>query len=182
MNNKTNVNNSTFEDLISGDKYVLPPDIQALEKAIQAIKTTIDEDPEFEGFVKELAEYTTNRPDRAVVGVEEKLKLGGRNDSIENAIYWKNKFERKVAKSQLSNVEQYIYAHILAAIETRFNQYIRPLIIEGDSKASVDAAIHKHIYEVVHHAISTYDPTVTIQQVGGMLYFLTGKCHITWSE
>lgn len=182
MTNRTSVTRSKFEDLVAGDKYVLPKEVQALEKAIESIKTNIDEDPDFEGIVEELAEYTTNRPDREVVGVEEKLKLGGREDSIENAVYWKNKFARKLAKSQLSNVDQHIFAHILAVIETRFNQYIRPLILEGSNKTEIDAAINEYIYESVYHAMTSYDATVTIQQVAGMLYFLTGKCHLSWSE
>jgi hypothetical protein len=67
-------------------------------------------------------------------------------------------------------------------IETTFNQYVRPLILNGSSKEDVDAKIHAEIYEPVYKAIVDFDVSITMQHVAGMLYFLTGKCHLVWSE
>lgn len=182
MTNKTIIKNSEFNDLVMGSKNVYPEVFQPLEKAIQSIKEKIEEDPELEGIIEELAEYTTNRPDRDIIGVEAKLIAGDREDAVENAVYMKNKFERRLAKNQLSNVEQYVYAHVLGVIEVTFNQYVRPLILKGSSKEDVDAIIHKEIYEPVYKAIVNFDVSITMNHVAGMLYFLTGKCHLVWGE
>lgn len=182
MTNNLNISDSDVGDIVHGDKNVYPEELQPLEKAIKSIQETIVDSPELEGIIEELAEYTTNRPDRKIIGVEEKLTNGGREDLIENAVYLKNKFERKVAKKQLSRVEQHVYAHVLAVIETTFHQYVRPLILNGSSKEMVDAAVHEHIYQPVYKAVVGFDISITMQHVSGMLYFLTGKCHLVWSE
>lgn len=182
MANKTDINNSVINDIVSGDKNVYPEELHPLEKAIKSIQESITENSDLEGIIEELAEYTTNRPDREIIGVEAKLQAGGREDAIQNAVYLKNKFERKIAKKQLSHVEQHVYAHILAVIETTFNQTVRPLILKGSSKEVVDAAVHKEIFEPVYKAVVGFDVSITMQHVAGMLYFLTGKCHLVWSE
>lgn len=182
MTDKLEINGSSFEDAVLGDKHVYPEVLHPLEKAIKLIKEKIEEDPALVGIIEELAEYTTERPDRNIIGVEQKLIAGGREDSIKNALYLKNKFGRRLAKNQLSNIEQHIYAHILGVIEITFNQYVRPLILNGSSKEDIDATIHNKIYEPVYKAIVGFDVTINMSQVAGMLYFLTGKCHLVWGK
>lgn len=182
MTNNANISESSFGDLVQGDKYVNAPNLLPLEKAITAIQASIVDNPEMEEIIEDLAEYTTNRPDREIIGVEQKLENGGREDLIDNAIYLKNKFERFLAKKQFSLVEQYIYVHVLAMIDTTFNQKIRPLILDGRSKAEVDAAVHECIIEPVYQSVVGYDSSVTSNLVAGMLYLLTGKCHLIWGK
>ncbi len=153
-----------------------------LEKAIAAIQASIIDNPLMEEIIEELAEYTTNRPDREIIGVEKKLENGGREDLIENGVYLKNKFERYLAKKQLSLVEQHVYAHVLAMIDTTFNQKVRPLILDRKSRSEVDAAVQEYIIEPVYQSVVGYNSSVTSNLVAGMLYFLTGKCHLIWSE
>lgn len=180
MSNRTTVKNSRLNDLVNGDKHVHETELLPLEKAIKAISKTIEDNPEFEGIIEELAEYITDRPGREIVGVEKKLENGGRQDLLEDAVYLKNKFERFLAKKQLSLTEQNVYAHVLAAMETSFNQLVRPLIQEGRPRSEVDLAVHKHIVEPVYASVVGFNATVNTSTVQGMLYFLTGKCHLLW--
>lgn len=182
MTNKANISRSQFNDVVQGNKYVNEAALLPLEKAIAAIQASIIDNPQMEEIIEELAEYTTNRPDREIIGVEKKLEKGGRDDLIDNAVYLKNKFERFLAKKQLSLVEQHVYAHVLAMIDTTFNHKIRPLILDGRSKAEVDAAVHECIIEPVYQSIVGYNSSVTSNLVAGMLYFLTGKCHLIWGK
>ena len=182
MANKATIKGSEIEDVVLGDKNVYPDELHPLEKAIKAIQETISDSPELEIIIEELAEYTTARPDREIVGVEAKLTAGGREDIIDNAVYLKNVFERRLAKKQLSRVEQHVYAHVLAMIETTFNQYVRPLIVQGSGKDVIDAAVQEKIFDPVYKAIVSFDATITSRHVAGMLYFLTGKCHLMWSQ
>jgi len=181
MANKAKITGSKIDDVVQGDKYVNMPTLLPLEKAIAAIQANIVDNPEIKEIIEELAEYTTNRPDREIIGVEKKLENGGRQDLVENAVYFKNKFERFLAKKQLSLVDQHIYAHVLAMIDTTFNHKIRPLILDDRSKSEIDAAIHEHIIEPVYQSIVGYNSSVNAGLVAGMLYFLTGKCHLVWS-
>lgn len=181
MSNRTTVKNSTFNDLVNGDKHVHEAELLPLEKAIKAIQETIEDNPEFEGIIEELAEYITDRPGREIIGVEKKLENGGRQDLLEDAIYLKNKFERFLAKKQLSLTEQNVYAHVLAAMETAFNQLIRPLIQEGRPMSEIDETVHKHIIEPIYASVVGFNSSVNTSMVRGMLYFLTGKCHLLWA-
>lgn len=180
MTNRTTIKNSTFKDFVNGNKYVHEAELLPLEKAIKQIQKTIRDNPAFEGIIEELAEYITDRPGREIVGVEKKLENGGRQDLIEDAIYQKNKFGRFIAKKQLSLTEQNVYAHVLAAMETAFNQLVRPLIQEGRPTSEIDAAVHHHILEPIYASIVGFNASVNASMVRGMLYFLTGKCHLLW--
>lgn len=182
MANSAEFNGEVNGDAVLGDKYVNEAALLPLEKAIRAIQQSIQENPELEAIIEELAEYTTDRPEREVIGLEQKLLNGDRNDLIENAIYVKNKFERMLAKRQMSLVEQKIYAHVLSMIDTTFNQKVRPLILEKKNKSVVDKAVQDHIIDPVYQSIVSFNSSITTQHVLGMLYFLTGKCHLLWAE
>jgi hypothetical protein len=183
MGNNAKFHGEIAGDAVLGDKRVVyEAALLPLEKAILAIEQSIKDNPDLETIIEELAEYTNDRPGREVIGVEGKLIRGNREDLIEQAIYLKNKFERMLAKRQMSLVEQKVYVHVLATIETCFNQKIRPLIIEKQAKSVVDKAVQDHIVDPVYQSIVGYNCAITTQHVLGMLYFLTGKCHLLWTE
>lgn len=166
-------------DLVAGDKY--EASLSPLESAIKAIQKELKDDQTFCDFIDDLAEFTTNNPGREIIGLEKKLQQGGRNDEVFGAMRAKNKFEKKLAKGQLFLVEQKVLVHVLSHIYRTFHSKIRPLILSKKDRAEVDAAIYDDIYLPVYKAISLHDTGVTMDHVAGMLYFLTGKCHVTWA-
>jgi hypothetical protein len=133
-------------------------------------------------IIDALAEYITDRPDREIIGVERKLENGGRQDLVKEAIYQKDKFAKQIARRQMSLVEQKIYVQILSSINSDFNLKIRPLILEKKDKSEIDSAILNAIIIPVHQAVVQFNDLITRDNVTGMLYFLTGKCHLVWSE
>lgn len=183
MSNNTVFKKSSISgDVVQGDKNVNLTPLLPLEKAIQSIIDSTEENHELEDVIEELAEYITNRPDREIIGVEQKLINGGRDDLLKDAVYLKNKFERTIAKEQMSLITQKVYAHVLAMIGSSFNHKVRPLILESKPKSEIDSAIHKEIIEPVYQSIVSFNQQITPDLVAGMLYFLTGKCHLIWSE
>lgn len=182
MTNSAGFNKCHFDDAVLGDKIINKAPSSPLEKSIEKILNSIKDNPILDDIIEELAEYITDRPDREIIGVEEKLKRGEREDLLEDAVYLKNKFERKLAKKQMSLIEQKIYAHILSMINSLFSQKIRPLISEGQCKSKIDSCIQSEVIEPVYEAVVGFDNGITIDHVRGMLYFLTGKCHIVWSR
>lgn len=168
-----------------GDSYLIDiheADISSLEKVIQQLVATSSEHPELIDIIEELSEYITDHPYREIIGLQKKLENGNRNDLIGNATHFKNKFARKVAKSQMSLTEQTVYIQILSHIHTAFNQFVRPKILEGIDKSEIDQTIFDTIVEPAHKAIIDFDNTITKELILGMLYFLTGKCHLVWDE
>lgn len=151
-----------------------------LETAVEQIKKAGREDERLMHILEELADYITDRPEREILGLEEKLKRGSRSELFERAKELKNKFARRVAKNQMSKTEQLVYIQILAAINTAWHQMIRPRIIAGAMNPEIDQLILEKLIQPVHQAIVRFDQSITTETVSGMLYFLTGKCHLKW--
>lgn len=154
----------------------------ALEKVIQKIVSTASQHGELVDIIEDLNDYLTDHPYRDIIGLKKKLENGDRLDLYSRAILQKNRFERRVVKSQLSMIEQKVYVQVLSHILSMFDQYIRPKIIADHSKVDVDSQIFQLIIEPVHKAIIDFDDSITTELVCGMLYFLTGKCHIVWDK
>lgn len=161
-----------------GDNIFSP--LSSLETAIEQIKKAGREDNQLIDIIEDLADYITVNPERKIIGLEEKLKRAGRSELFERAKELKNKFARRVARNQMSKTEQDVYIQILAAINTTWHQVIRPQIIAGATSQMIDQLIFDKLIQPVHQAIVRFDRTITTEAVCGMLYFLTGKCHLRW--
>lgn len=156
--------------------------LSSLEQAVEEIKKMLTNSKDAVDIIEELADYITEYPNREIIGLENKLTEGSRDDLKDRATLLKNRFERRVAKNQMSLAEQHVYVQILSAISSIWHSKIKPLIDIGTSKAAIDSAIHVELIEPVHKAIVRYDTLATSELVSGMLYFLTGKCHLEWSK
>jgi hypothetical protein len=121
----------------------------------------------------------SDNPQRTLVGLEAKLDAAGREDLTRYAIELKEKFHKKLTKDQLSTSRQQAYVQILSYIRTSFLGKVRPLISSGDQVA-VDQEIHNIVVDIYGQVSETlYD--ITTEHILGMLYYLTGKCHLEWT-
>ena len=82
----------------------------------------------------------------------------------------------------MSLTEQKVYVQILSHILISFDQFVRPRIRENAPTSEVDAIIFEKIIEPAHIAIIEFDDEVTKELILGMLFFLTGKCHLVWDK
>ncbi|MBL4662090.1 MAG: hypothetical protein JKY22_00620 [Flavobacteriaceae bacterium] len=114
--------------------------------------------------------------------MEKKLEQGNRSELKNKAVRLKNKFDRKITKKQLSSVVQKVHLQVLSSIITSFDARVKPLMIQNSPADVIDAAIHDHAILPAHKGIIRFNDLVTTEDVCGMLYFLTGKCHITWRQ
>lgn len=163
-----------------GDNNFVP--LSSLEQAIEQIKKDVTADKSAVEVIEELADYITENPRREIIGLERKLENGNRTDLIDRAVLLKNRFERKVAKNQMSLAEQHVYVQILSAVSSIWHSRIKHLINLDSSKMVIDKAIQEELVDPIHKAIVRYDTLVSAESVTGMLYFLTGKCHLVWGE
>ncbi|QHS14663.1 ABC-three component system protein [Shewanella sp. Arc9-LZ] len=156
--------------------------LSSLEQAVEQIKRTLGSNNGAIEIIENLADYITDYPNREIIGLENKLINGDRQDLSDRALLLKNRFERKLAKNQMALAEQHIYVQILSTISSIWHSKIKPLIDVGASKNTVDKAIFDDLIEPVHKAVVRYDTLATSELVSGMLYFLTGKCHLVWEK
>lgn len=177
MNNSANYQDKSQHN---GDNIFTP--LTNLETAIEQIKKACRNDKKLIDIIDDLAELITEHPDREIIGLERKLVDGRRVDLFKRARRLKNKFSQRVAKNQMSTAEQRVYIQILSAINSTWYYSIYPKIIEGASNDEIDTLIYEELIMPIHQAIVRFDITVTSETVVGMLYFLTGKCHLVWRE
>lgn len=178
---------SQLIDIDYGDKATHNGDnvfvqLTALEQAVEEIKKNLGGNTDAVAIIEDLADYITDYPSREIIGLEKKLENAGRKELQPRAILLKNRFERRVAKNQMSLAEQHVYVQILSTISSIWYSKITPLIEIETSKTTIDQAIFDELVEPVHRAIVRYDTLITSELVSGMLYFLTGKCHLVWAK
>ncbi|MGR5309944.1 ABC-three component system protein [Photobacterium damselae] len=151
----------------------------ALLTLIETSKNLAKEDPAYRDMIEEFQEFLSPRPGRKIIGLDNKLIEGSRTDLLEDAEYLENKFSRKVSRKQLSDKEQIVYFHCLSKINSYFKSYIKPLIVQQESNEKIDNEIQDKIISPLYEEILVVQP-MSMEMIRGMLYFLTGKCHLRW--
>jgi hypothetical protein len=185
--NKVSVKNSDVgKDLIGGDQHnyniELPPiDYEAVVRGLERFQEMVESDEDFQYFIERLEFFTNDKSRSTVIGLEQKLIEGGRTDLVDDAIEKKDHFAKRLSKSQLNPRRQWIYLYVLQKIKATFESSIRPLIKNNARSEVVDMAIYNHIVDRVYSEVIGSDSTIDQDTISGMLYFLTGKCHLVWN-
>lgn len=137
---------------------------------------------EFRSFIEELEHYNNPLKNEAVIGLEAKLKLAGRESFLEYGLRVKEEYTKKLLKYQFSEAAQQINVHLLALVESYFMNNIYPLIYRGESETTINAMIHELIINPLLGELEQNHLSFTAKEINGMLYFLTGNCHIKWTK
>ncbi|HUE93070.1 ABC-three component system protein [Pseudomonas sp.] len=179
------VNSSVKGSVIGGNNYEITisppaPDPELLRGAIKQLETLSAQDEEFADFLERFEYYVNDHSGRPVIGLENKLINGGREDLIESAIEHKDRFVKRISRGQMAGRRQYIYYYVLQKLHVQFDVQIRPLLRIDTPSHVVDMAILNEIVSVVYSEVSQVDPSIDMHLIYGMLYFLTGKCHLVW--
>lgn len=117
-----------------------------------------------------------------VIGLEQKLIDGGREDFIGYALKTKERFHKKLIKYQFFESAQKINVHLLALVESYFENEIRPKINKGQSSDEIKTLIQELIVNPLLNELEENLLGFSAADINGMLYFLTGNCHIKWTK
>lgn len=179
QNNNT-VNNG---DIVAGDKTSnnFFGGSTALRRMSTQLKELYSNDEEYKGFIEKLQKYLTYAENQQTVrGVEDKLKAGKREDLIEQAKELKERFYKKINKHQFSEQAQNLFAHILSQIHSFFNSKVRPLIKASKPPAEIDALIYDELVKRIYDDVGDCGLNIDTEDIRGMLFYLTGNCHLEW--
>lgn len=117
-----------------------------------------------------------------VMGIEEKLRRGHRPDIIELAIEAKDRFAKCLIRHQYSPAAQEIYAFLLAKTHQLFSSIIYPEICAGARSYQINQLLVDQVYGKVESMLEDNPLGITPEEVMGMMYWLTGNCHLKWSK
>ena len=121
-------------------------------------------------------------------GVEEKLADGGfRPLKIQEAKHFKELYAKKATKYDCYPSAQKIILSLFARIKHEFDASIYPLIEQKQPINDVMQQVHKKIVVPICNMLNengAHDTYLEFNEdhIYGMIYYLTGMCHLNWKD
>jgi hypothetical protein len=165
-----------------GKVYVSKP--TRLSGRFEKLKEEVEKDLRYDKFIDDLNDFNTVLDGRSM---PDKLKDGGFSGTdILRAEKRKLQYSKKLERNIFYESAQRIDIELFAKIKLSFETYVEPLILESASIADIKVAVTEKIVDPILHVLNEdgYDDVwlnYTSEDILGMLYFLTGKCHINWA-
>jgi hypothetical protein len=170
-------------DIHKHEHFHLPPAQQLSQMARMILKyrTEAANDSEIKVTIEQLQRWQ-KRPTGDVMGLEEKLRNGNRPDVIDTAIAAKDRFAKLLTKHEYSCAAQEIYAYLLAKIHQLFSSVVYTKISRGGTPEEIDKLLVTEVYDRVETILEDNPLGITPEEVVGMLFWLTGNCHLKWNS
>lgn len=136
--------------------------------------------------IEELKQYITILDGRKTF--EEKLEDGGfKASGIQDASKKMLLYAKKSEKLDCYPSAQQIFSDLFAFIKNEFYNSVFPLIEDGRPLREVMVAIRTNIVKYLMNLLNqngAYDEDMHLNEdhIYGMLFYLTGMCHINWTE
>jgi hypothetical protein len=169
-------------DKITQINYGTPP-IEAgflIKEAVDAFKLEAAENVELGETISALQHFFVSVDLTEVRTLDAKLSVANRTDEIREAEQLKELFAMRVHRRQFSATAQGIFAYLLGRMNQLFKYRVRPLIARQATRDEIDKAVHDDVLIPILEIVQTHSLPLAPHEVQGMLYFLTGNCHITW--
>jgi hypothetical protein len=168
-------------DIIGRDKFVFNSSVAAGRDYLESLYAKFggEQDPEIEGMIDELQHYTV-KLEKDYRNLEQKLAAGDRIDHLDYAEEVKERFAKKLLANENSEVAQSIMASLLARVRCLFQNHIKPLIKKGIAEIAINEAIDQHVIQVLTAELGSNLFKIFADEIYGMVYYLTGNCHIEW--
>ena len=147
---------------------------------IEKLKRERQTDVQFVETLSVLRRYTTPATGETVDGLEVKLRAANRDALLAYAARVKEVFAKKLMANQFSESGQEILAYLLAEIYTRFQHHVVPAIHRHESPENVTNLVQSLVLDPVQAMLGENPLRLYAEEINGMLYFLTGNCHIKW--
>lgn len=120
--------------------------------------------------------------DSEIIGLEEKLRKGKINENrIKKAMRVKEVFSKVLARRKFYKAGQHVYSELMNQMFLQFKARAVPLINTDASESDVESETALIINEMLIQIGDNLD-LINSQQIEGILYYLTGNCHIQWHK
>ncbi len=154
-----------------------------LHDLYEKFQKEIETDPGLKEICKELDYFNSQVEDDEMIGLENKLIAGAKPPMIvKYAKYAKEKFHKKLMlTSQYSVVAQDLNVYILSKIHRGFMMEIYTLICNNENESKIQAVIAERIINPIMTELGLNLFKYDEDDIMGMIFFLTGNCHIKWT-
>lgn len=154
----------------------------SLNRLYRKLRDEAAQDDELTEYIAQLQIFTRAVEDEAIVGLDGKFTAAHRLDQLDMAKAMKEMVYAELRKNMFSRTFQTIYATLMGKIYEEFQTWVQPAIAKGASREQIDQLVNVHVVKPVVSELETcseYDGAAT-STVRGMIYFLTGNCHLVW--
>jgi hypothetical protein len=158
-------------------------DVQSVfRKLFTRLENEAAADKVLTSYIRQLEVYTRRVENEEVIGLEQKLRLAGRERQLTIAVALKENVYADIKANIFSPTYQLIVATLMSKVHERFDTQIRPLIEADLDKAHIDKAVSEQITIPISNELDGCPQfkDVALDYVRGMTFFLTGNCHIRW--
>ncbi len=152
-------------------------------KRFEKLNQEVAKDEKYEGIMDSLKHYLTKRDG---IDMPTKLQDGGFTETeIIEATRRKEKYAKQLEINRFFESAQWIDSQLFAKIKINFETYVDPLINKGATKEEILVVVVTKVIQPVLDLINVEGEKDEVlnynaEDVYGMIYYLTGKCHINW--
>lgn len=177
------VNAPVFE----GDvHFQLPPRVKetALGRLYRKLSEEAAGDALLTEYIAQLQIFTRVVQDEEIQGLDGKFVAADREDQLDMAMAMKEMIYGELRENMFSKTFQTIYATLMGKIHDEFQVHIRPAIVGGANRLEIDVLVNQKIVQPIVNDLEDcqYFEGVATSTVRGMMYFLTGNCHLVWHK
>lgn len=151
-----------------------------LGRLTEKFKKELENNIQFNEVIEKLEHYITPIANDEIIGLEAKLKEGKRSTHLPFASSTKERYVKKLAKHQFYEAAQEIHSYLLAEVYTRYYNQIHPQITNGAQESEINDLIQSKIINPILGLFNENILHIYADDINGMLYYLTGNCHIKW--
>jgi CRISPR/Cas system-associated protein endoribonuclease Cas2 len=161
-------------DIYKDNVFQVGP-VTPMSQLIAKYREECKNDADIRQTIEQLRRYQLP-PEGEVIGLEVKLRQGGRVELLHFALVATD------LKHEFSPAAQEIYVHLLAKVWQLFQQVVYPAICRGATPAEIDRLLADQIYAKVEALLESNPLKIQADEIMGMLYWLTGNCHLKWKN
>lgn len=154
---------------------------------IEKFEKNKQDSPDFKEISQELTHFLQRKIEKnnpkLARDLKQKLIDGNREFIIEIAIESKSKVQRKIAKYGLFKTANEVFLFLLSHILSIFQYQIKEKILSKEfSNHQIDDFITERIINPLWEDCQMSSLFDSIDEMYGLLFLLTGNCHIDWDN
>ncbi|MBU2977889.1 ABC-three component system protein [Alteromonas sp. C1M14] len=129
-------------------------------------------------IIDELTHYSNERHD--IRDLTEKLHDAGFDYMIETGESLKEEVSKLIIRNQHYKSAQKIITYLLAEVESIFNAKIKTELLTVNEESALKLLFRTHLECEIQTHLGENVLEIYNRQINGMVYFLTGNCHLEW--
>lgn len=129
-------------------------------------------------IIDELTHYSNKKYD--IRDLTEKLEDAGFGYLIEVGEELKEEVSKLIIRNQHYKSAQKIITYLLAEVESIFNANIKSKLLDVREETALKLLFRTYLEKEIQVHLGDNVLEIFNRQVNGMVYFLTGNCHLEW--